>query len=253
MACRSSLEDDLLRLGFDICVPFDPSWYNAELDEEKVDLMRLPVENVESAFLIGNTKRLWKPFVDWCGQRKTELPAHPLDTYCQETITRVLERHHTNTSVYWSSTYSLDKLVSVQRVAVVAGFAYYDANTQMTIHPFYGTWTSYRAVAIVFGETPSIAPVRPNQIPKLMTLSEETNAVSAMKYALDLVARAQVPPSVVDEEQTCDAWIAVRDSVERGKAEYRFCTNQLRYHYSKNLKYLEAAMEQADSNPQVGG
>jgi hypothetical protein len=36
----------------------------------------------------------------------------------------------------------------------------------------------------------------------------------------------------------CEAWIAMRDCIETGKAQYRYDSEQLLYHYTKDKKYL---------------
>jgi hypothetical protein len=258
----SSLKNDLYQHGFDICVPFHPTWYNALLDTESAmdDLRRLPVADdpVESssvsAYLIGNTKFLWRHFVAWCRVQENEqgsLPDHPLDTYCEQKIRAAFNNslQIKKCEFFWSFEYSPEKLVSMQRVAVGAGFAYHDVNTQLTIHPEYGTWTSYRAVVVVSengsnnnNKSHSAVPLPPPRVPKLLTVQEEQKAAAAMKHALSLSDTTalcqQLHKSIVDIS-ICQAWIAMRDTVERGKAEYRFDDEQLLYHYTKDVQYLK--------------
>jgi hypothetical protein len=117
---KESLESQLHEKGWDICIPFHTSWYNSLLDEEKLPLLRLPSS---SAWLIGNTKHLWKYFVAWY-QNNPELASnHPLDQYCENTIRCTIERFYKNqkVSIFWSHDFHPKKLISFQRVAVTAG------------------------------------------------------------------------------------------------------------------------------------
>lgn len=169
----------------------------------------------------------------------------------------------------------------MQRVAVVSGFAYHDnVHTQLTIHPEYGTWTSYRAVVVFYHynnpanckqqTTASCPPVTnhptappPRVARTLLTRSEEATASTAMKRALALLSstttvnlcqhphqpKSNGAPNDNDEDrqrmEAFRALIAVRDAIETGKVKYRFSENQLLYHYTKDFKYLRAAIMDA--------
>lgn len=144
----------------------------------------------------------------------------------------------------------------MQRVAVVAGFAYHDRNTQLTIHPLYGCWHAYRAVVVVFGEDEAMGgiplpPPPPQRMRKLITESQENLAKDAMEYALGLSQRdnlrRQLHKNVLgihnkDEEEMAMAWISLREVVPLGQ-DYRYSNLQLFYHYTRDTKYILAAID----------
>ena len=237
-----TIANDLKNHGFDICHPFHPKWYNDVLREENLDLALLPETNC-SAILIGNTKHLWPYFVRWFQSRES-LPENPLDEYCQECLQTILSRHFDDdVCIYFSHCYTREQLVSMQRVAMVSGLAYHDSSSQLTIHPIYGTWHSFRAVAIIpsDGNVPETAPQR---LPCLLSAAEKERAVIAMKYALEVSDAEklceQLHGKVLEQESVIRSWIALRDSIEIGKKEYRFDENQLMYHYTKDTKYIRS-------------
>lgn len=252
-AAAPALRENLRHKGFDICVPFRPEWYNTMLNDEGLDLIRLPTENVSSACLIGNTSALWPVFVQWCrvNYSNGDLPLHPLDEYCRECIEAAVGTR--NCKIFWAAEFCREGLVSMQRVAVASGFAYHDRNTQLTIHPTYGTWKAYRAVVVFFGEgrsEGSLAP--PPRVPKLLNAQEEAKAAAAMERALDLSDTfnlcQQLHKSVTFVwDKAAMAWIAVRDAVELGKAKYRYGESQLMYHYTKDKKFIKIAMAEGEN------
>jgi hypothetical protein len=254
------LAKELYQHGFDICHSFYPEWYNELIVDDGSNLEQfLPndADTVCGAVLIANTRHVWSFFIDWYNKQSKDIE-NPLDVYCQETIGSILQRHGEKHglehSSFWSSTYSLDKLVSMQRVAMVSGFAYWDTNTQLSVHPTFGTWKSYRAV-VVFqiprgddDQTPrnqsrciGAVPQPPPRIPCLLTPDEQEQARLAMKRALDASDMSrlcdQLQGKGKDMDELCLPWIEMRDCVQTGK-EYRFGQQQLMYHYTKDPKYL---------------
>lgn len=273
----SDLSEQLHSRGFDVCHPFHPSWYNDYLDEcnELSSLVRLPLGPL--AFLIGNTKHLWPHFISWWdAHRRLDpakkskqgnggdqgLTAHPLDMYTEECVEEALKascihsKVPTHYTIFWGHHFQPEKLISLQRVALVSGFAYMDDHTKLTVHPVYGTWKSFRAVVVyhtqnaeTFRET---APSAPPRIQNLLTTNEERRADLAMKHALqasqEVAAQGkgeetnglceQLHGAIVDA-RVAEAWIAVRDSIETGRVDFRFGTSQLLYHYTKDPQYLQ--------------
>lgn len=251
----TTFAEDLRQKGFDICVPVRPEWYNDLLDEEGLgDLIRLPTENVSTGYLIGNTRNFWATFVEWCRARYDgrceDLPLHPVDTYTQESIEQAVESFSEASQVFYAANCSRETIVSMQRVAVVSGFAYHDRNTQLTIHPKYGTWHAYRAVVVFFGEHHGdSALLPPARVPNLLSPEEELEALKAMQYALSLTSSTingdlcqQLHKSVITDKDKAAAWIRIRDCVGLGKQEHRYEENQLLYHYTKDKMYLRNAI-----------
>jgi len=241
----SQLERDLYNNGFEIFHPFHPKWYNDSLQRDNLqeELIKLP--ETGRGILIGNTKHLWPPFKRWCKEQSPSLQ-DPLDTYCRERIESSLRKHYAPSrfSIFWSAKTQPDKLVSMQRVAMESGFAYHDPATQLVVHPVYGVWHSYRAVVIIHDDAvKEVAP--PPTVPCFLTANEEELARQAMKHALEvsdtknLCMQLHGGRNDPDMTTVCEAWIAMRDCVERGKAEYRFDEDQLMYHYTKDVKFLK--------------
>lgn len=246
---HTALSEKLNEHGFDICHSFHPQWYNDLVEKDGSNLALMPNDDtVCGAVLIGNTRHLWPHFMEW--HRENAMMEHPVDTYCKEVIGKIAERHaqqhNLRQDIFWSSTYSVEKLVCMQRVAKVSGFAYFDPNTFLTVHPTYGTWTSYRAVVVFYHTTElpnrPIIPQSPPQIPNLLTPDEEEQAKLAMTRALGASDTSRLCEQLHgkgdDLDKVCHAWIAMRDCVHTGK-EYRFGDQQLMYHYTKDHECLE--------------
>lgn len=242
----SELKRDLHSYGFDIFHPFLPKWYNRSISRDNLQKELICLPETGRGFLIGNTKQLWPCFKEWY-RRQPDSLQDPLDTYCRESIERCCSAHFDSSSfsIYWSSKTEPDKLVSMQRVAMESGFAYHDPTTQLTIHPLYGPWNSYRAVVILHDDTITDETTPPPRIPYLLTSQEEKLAKEAMKHALsvsdisNLCHQLHGGTEDPDIETVSIAWIAVRDCIETGKTEYRYDEDQLMYHYTKDLKYLK--------------
>jgi hypothetical protein len=246
----SQLERDLYSKGFDIFHSFHPKWYNESLERDNLQDQLMPLPETGRGFLIGNTKRMWPLFKEWYRQ-SSSIP-DPLDTYCRECIESSLCRHQFEddaVSVFWSAKTQPNKLVSMQRVAMESGFAYHDSTTQLAIHPTYGCWHSYRAVIILQERNATEIPAPPPPVPCLLTPQEEKCAREAMKRALEVSDTSNLciqlhggggdDPS--DLLTVCEAWIAMRDCVKRGKEEYRFDKDQLMYHYTKDVNFLKTS------------
>lgn len=250
-----ALESHLHSEGFDIFHPFQPKWYNDSLERDTVhhELIRLP--ETGKGFLIGNTKHLWSHFREWYKWQPLSLQ-DPLDTYCRECIERALDKYFivSGFTIYWSAETQPDKLVSMQRVAMESGFAYHDPTTQLTIHPLYGPWNSYRAVVILHDYVNDSDATPPPHVPCLLTPQEKKCAKEAMKRAIavsdmrNLCHQLHGGTKNPDMLRVCKAWIAMRDCIERGKAAYRYDEDQLMYHYTKDIKYLKSDSNDSENN-----
>ena len=140
----------------------------------------------------------------------------------------------------------------MQQVASVSGLCSTDPSTKLSIHPTYGAWLSFRAV-VVYTDTTSIqagtgaSPLLKQPSPMSYFLSDKEKAAAELAMQNAIYASG-------DESQLCKKlhggedmlkdnlyqyWIALRDCVEIGKAEFRFSESQLMYHYTKDRKFLE--------------
>lgn len=244
------LKSDLHNVGLDIFHPFLPQWYNDSLRRDNLQNELICLPETGRGFLIGNTKHLWPHFKEWY-KRQSPCLQDPLDTYCRECIERSFRKYFDDSSsftIYWSQKTQPDKLVSMQRVAMESGFAYHDPTTQLTIHPLFGPWNSYRAVVILHDDCsiPATCIPPPSRIPCLLTPQEEKCAKEATKHALEVSDTRNLCHQLhgggandPDIQTVCKAWIAMRDCIQRGKAEYRYDEDQLMYHYTKDTKHLK--------------
>jgi hypothetical protein len=119
--------------------------------------------------LVGNTREIWTPFIDWLAQNPTRVVApDPLDTYVTEQVNSIVAEHikdfrtevrfshgyksGTNTSFSDKISYYILLLilqcpgngVAMQKLAHAAGLCYLDPEFHLAIHPVYGPWISFR-------------------------------------------------------------------------------------------------------------
>ena len=279
-AAQRVLASDLSRYGFDICHNFRPQWYNDSVVADGVSIQSIlpplpthaasqpsqTVPTTTTAFLVGNTKRMWPLFLNWIEKRRELedgdliVKNDPLDTYAKESIGKVVEetaaRHfvvgdHNNErapgapsyDIFWSFDTRRDRLISMQRIAAVSGLCYLDEASNMAIHPLFGPWLSFRAVILFHsgdmmtndGDDDLSALSAPDPIPSLLTQEEEANARAFVQKAFD----QNTPKDDDDDDIVVKYLIASRDSVALGRVEHRFSDSQLMYHYTKDVKYLQ--------------
>lgn len=240
-----NLERDLHDNGFDIFHPFHPKWYNESLERDNLQQQLVCLPETGTGYLIGNTKHLWPFFKAWYTLQPPSIP-DPFDKFCRECIEKSLHKSYSPSvfTIFWECKKESDTLVSMQRVASVSGFAYHDPITQLTVHPIYGTWNSYRAVVIIHADDASQEIAPPQLVPCLLSTKEKECAREAMERALqvsdteNLCRQLHGGANDANRSTVCKAWIAMRDCVERGRSEYRFDEDQLMYHYTKDVKFL---------------
>jgi methylmalonic aciduria homocystinuria type C protein len=121
-------------------------------------------------------------------------------------------------------------MVAVQRLADLSGLARLAAS-KLSIHPLYGPWVAFRAVAVLdirgpSGSAPGAAPACD---------ACEASCLPAFRRARD------VWMSHATGEAGWRAWLAVRESCPVGR-EYRYCDAQIEYHYTKDRAILRRAL-----------
>lgn len=148
-------------------------------------------------------------------------------------------------------------MVCMQRVASVSGFAMFDKTSNLSIHPVYGPWLSYRAVVVFLSKNKLLdnweQPPLPKPIMYQMSESEQDAVKRAMEAALSASDRAETTLFDLhtgkgglltnDNSMLNDKWLAVRDSIHVGRVEYRFSESQLLYHYTKDVQVLERVLQ----------
>jgi len=224
--------------GFDLVQPLQVGWYN------ELVTGTLKLEDFGSAshlaIVIGNTRALWPKFLSAL-RREPELLAasHPLQSYTEQSISRVVSLLGLPVSVRWSHAGGTG-LVAMQRLAQAAGLAYL-AESQLSVHPTYGPWIALRA-ALSFA-----LPGPPGPAPQLRHPC--AGCGDRCRPAFERALRASqggggsagVTPAVTVEPSWL-LWLACRDACPTGR-EHRYDEEQIRYHYLKDRTQLRQACE----------
>lgn len=229
------LSTDLSSRGLDICKSFSAQWYNEYIIAEGLQAKLCALETFNrgstQAWLIGNTRALWSPLIDWNEGKKQQglNSANPIDEYCQEMIESAVHRSYhpdtSNSKIYW--TWEVDPLVSMQRVAEVSGLCFMDKVTHLCVHPVFGTWCSFRSVVVIDDDCPDEQPVR---IACMLSQAER-------RASEELLNRALLAGNEDYRQSSWRAWLAMRDAIQTGK-DYRYGENQLAYHYTGDRRHL---------------
>ena len=198
--------------GFDLVHPFGVAWYNDAVEQ------RYRLEDFGRpralGLLIGNTRALWPVFI-----RAAEVEAgdaDPLDRYAERVVASVVEQLGIRAEARYAAM-SEPRLVALQRLADVTGFAYLSPS-HLNIHPVYGPWFGMRAVISVDLDGPPDPPRRP-----AAPCECERHCMPAFRAATS--------------GGDWTAWLAVRDSCPIGQ-EFRYGAEQIRYHYIKDRDLL---------------
>ena len=131
----AKLSESLKESGFDLLTPFLVSWYNEE--EHIVNLPavhKLPADGGCLAVIVGNSKRLWEPFLAWtraqleADPKWLESHPHALDAFTEEKMQQALAQPGVPPSdvVYAAETLeTTGRAISVTTAAHVSGLAFY--------------------------------------------------------------------------------------------------------------------------------
>eukprot|EP00729_Bicosta_minor_P014891 gene14891-1059_t len=141
------------------------------------------------------------------------------------------------TEVRFSHNMGPSEFVHMQLAASVAGLAFKDPASMLSIHPTFGPWLSLRSVVVLDVDGSTIAdptPVkhpRPDVIPKVEARLAE------------LLAPPPAPRPVWTD------WLGLRDLVGdfEPATEHRYGEDMLEYHYSYSREALERAVDAAVS------
>lgn len=255
------LEESLNAHGFDVVQTLNAQWYNKYVETEKLPLSPLPTfgKSGALAILIGNSKAVWPEFLRFLAERPdAETMADPLDTYISLVISEAIEDFVGNAKheIFWGWD-SGERLVSMQRVAIVSGLCYHDSETQLAIHPKFGAWIAFRALLVVeYAPTlHGVGATPPPRMRCLLTETEKTAAKKAMKSALQASDEAnlctQLHGAAGMQKDVRLAWAALRDCVGVGR-EHRYCSSQLNYHYTKDRALLLAEVRKLSALEGIG-
>ena len=221
--------------GFDIVHPFATNWYNEAIrgvtvgtGTRKFELATLPPQKI--GLLVGNSKNLWKPFLDYCSSSSSNHhlseAQHPLDSYTYSTISELASIHlgENGVSLFFSHEVSPSRLLALQRLAHVSGLSHYDPEIGLCIHPEYGVWHAFRAVIVLTPDVPSSSP------PCAVTFPCDERIREEAKSYVNGISRK--------ETYDWQDWLVLRDMIQVGKSEWRYSENQILYHYTKRRDFL---------------
>ena len=203
---------DCLRInGFDVVHPFSLNG----LDESILRSLSIDDCSGKMGYLIGNTSKIWDPFIKWLSQRADwSKMVNPLETFVEQTIENCVGNHE---GLFW--THETEQyIVPVQRLAHQSGLAYLSAG-QFNIHPHFGPWFALRAVLILSGEA----------IQNHSVSNPSTNALEIQAAALF--------ERLLQSQGTWEEWLSLRDLYDVGR-EHRYSDEQIRYHYTRDKAVL---------------
>ena len=208
--------------GLDLVQPFRAAWYNAAVDQA----LRLPdFERPDAlALLVGNSRRLWDPFVAALRARPAlRASSHPIDDYVASVVQGAAAAIEPRWSVRWANRVG-PGMVAMQRAAAIAGLAWLSPS-YLSVHPQFGPWIGLRAVVVV--DVPGPAEPAP-AMPPVCDACE-----SACLPVLSAATR--------DSDAAGDwrRWLAVRDACPVGRP-FRYDDDQIRYHYTKDRTVLDS-------------
>lgn len=218
--CKDILEQTLSPYGLDIIKPFNVGDYNkvAKTHDKLSPLPQFERENA-LAFLVGNTKALWHPFVKRFEDDITiNRAADPLDKYVEMAIYKAVSALPMASDI-WFGFHGNENFVSLLHAAELCGLAQISP-AHLAVSEDFGFWFGLRAVIIVDCDARiDIKPTNPCQ---------DCHTPCLTKYQLAKTA---------DQITRVKKWIAVRKSCPVGK-DYQYSDNQLLYHHSKDPGYI---------------
>lgn len=226
---RSIISNSLRASGLDISKALQVGWYNQSVEaEHRVADFGRPVSQ---ALLIGNSRKIWSPFLAWLaheGQR-LELP-NPLETYVETAIGEAFETLDAPYQIRFSHRPEPHH-VAFQQLAEVAGLAWCSP-AHLSIHPLYGCWMALRAVVVID------LPGPPGEPPGMKPLCGDCRSGCVPRFNTVLKKDHQAPPGDYDVAACWQDWLAIRDACPIGR-DYRYSDDQIRYHYIKDRSFLK--------------
>ncbi|KAK9811662.1 hypothetical protein WJX72_007918 [[Myrmecia] bisecta] len=255
----SRLKTGLALFGLDVVSPLALGWYNSAVPPELGVCIPVAGSAGDRTFsvLIGNTKNVWRPFLEAC-QRDPSLlqEQHPLDAYVERTVQAVTETVLEGQScrMFWAHAESEglsggngSRYVAMQRMAAAIGMAYVDNNSHLALHPKYGPWFALRCVLVFDGV--EYTGTKPSALKNPLSPETESYIRMAVRTARNpssdnlSVLGPEEPPSFNAVRRRWHKWVAIRDAPCPGHP-WRYTRDQLEYHYTRSRAVLEKALRQ---------
>ena len=218
--------------GFDVFGTFSIAAYNAQTPE----VYHLP-SDANTAVVLGNTRRLWPFFVESLCQRPHQIErSDPFDRWVEEELLEMTVDLQSDLQLRYAHSIG-DGMIAIQLAAALAGLSW-TSPSHLSIHPVYGPWVSWRAVIVLPSSLNDADESVSNSIESQRVLASpcsrcEAGCLPAFSRAVNMTTRI-----VQTEVRThWRHWLAVRDACELGR-DWRFCEEQLRYHYTGDKDIL---------------
>ena len=217
-------------LGFDLVGALPIGTYNRMVDESARISDLGDAKNL--ALVIGNTRTLWPVFVRHLQQDPQRLQRpDPLDRYVESCLSELFAGLPIRAELRWAHK-AEPAHVSMQTLAHLAGIGY-KTDSYLVVHPVYGQWVALRAVAVL----PVHGPEKGFEWTEPPCAACSTGCGPALAAAM---AGQAYPNGHTTVRENWMPWVAIRDACPIGKA-HRYSEEQIRYHYTKDIKSLEAS------------
>jgi len=183
-------QNELKKLGFDICAPFKVKSYNAL--STKYPLKELDVKgNGPIGIVVGTTNYFFTKFTEFLKKEENKnADKNCIQLFVLDAVQKLFQNEILSKLNYYIR-YDWDvpktgNYVHVQTAGHVAGVAFYDQQSMWSVHPKYGVWFVFRFV-IVFNEE-YIGPEP--EIPKpVLTEEEKKRLLHYLKLRLKKIGR----------------------------------------------------------------
>jgi methylmalonic aciduria homocystinuria type C protein len=162
---------------------------------------------------------------------------NPFDDFVEQTISQSVccIQRTSNPTFYWSCDTAQGKVFAAQRMADAARVAYLNQQSYLCVHPAHGPWFAIRAAVVFDMEGPVDRPPMP-----VSPLSQQEEA--AVQAALNrAIETAGTYGGSFESQDGWQVWATLRDTVHPNHPR-RYCSNQLQYHYTKDLDLLESVL-----------
>ena len=231
-----ALAASLAPSGLDLTAPMRVDWYNRH--EPAPIRLPEPAGPGSLAVGVGNSVAMWPPFLQGVRDEPGLLEGqHPLDAWVERRVLAALAGLPVRpSSVHWVNGPG-SRSFSMQRAAVATGLVGM-APCRLTIHRGVGLWFGLRAVVLFDCEGP-VEPLWAEPFP--CASCTERPCLPLLERALGAAAEGAQAPSMMGVRQRWEPWFAMRDACPHGR-EHRYGELQVRYHYSKQRRFLEEAL-----------
>ncbi|KAI9204277.1 uncharacterized protein BJ171DRAFT_506832 [Polychytrium aggregatum] len=244
----AAVKRDLEPYGIDLIVPFPVERYNEDEHAGKYPLpgSTNPANTSTLAILIGNHKRMWEPFLEYLEEDPAthlDNSAHPINDFVHDLLHNRLSKEDIPEFKYRYPHDEGERFTHFQRLAHIAGLAYFNRTCYLCVSPIYGPWLALRAVLVFPGiQGPPHQPdyeTVPNPYPEFDdTLLQKTNEMME-RYKANYEAGFKLDwRKLVEIRTLVGGFLSAEDQSLR-----KYTEEQLTYHYTKSKAVLTEALE----------